>query len=464
MSLYVPTTLLCVSRFGRRFGVPLGLGALLFFVPLVPFNFIYIEGLPFVLTSSIRFFPFLLALVASVWGLIIILNDPKVGYEVVSTPLFLIILCIGVIFLGVFSSVEFIQSSIRAIYFVFTGEVLCLLAALTLRNRKTILWLLGIHMLSAVLVSIYGLSEKVFWHFWLTEVVFSADNHLLTRFGGGRPFEQTEKAIATVGNPNILGAYLSFCSPFFLCFFLNFKRKSIKIGTGFCYILLVVLLFFTFSRGAWIGFGFCMVIFLWRNYRVLTYIFVVSMFLIFGWATANLKVNNTYEELIVHFEHKHRPQSYAIATQIWINQPFWGTGSGAYRFFSKPLGSQNDTPDNMYLLMLAENGILGLGLRLSIFAYIICLYVQSNIHLKSQLHRSNMTSDLNKTADINIIRAFMASMIGFLVNILSFDGLQFPVNRISFWIIIGLGLAFVRVSCAGIWVQSLHLNGEKRAD
>jgi hypothetical protein len=454
MSLQMPGVLRCVSLVGERLGVPLGLGALLLLVPLIPFNFIYIQETPFLFAACIRFFPFLLAFVVSVLGLIIVLNNQDILYEGISLPLFLIVLCIGAIFLSVFSSAEFIQSSMRAIYFVFSGEVLCVLAALTLRNRQTILWLLGVHILSTVIVSIYGLLEVGFGPFTLTESVFSADNYLLTRFGGGRAFEQIGRATSTIGNPNLLGAYLSFGSPFFLCFFLNWKTKLGKLGMGFCYILVTCLLYFTFSRGAWISFGVCNALFLWRHYRAFASVLVLLMIVMLGWATASHKIKNTYEELVVDFEHRHRPRSYAIATQIWVNQPLLGTGSGAYRFFCKPLGSQNDTPDNMYLLMLAENGVLGLSLRLSLFVSIISLLVRSNSYIKKQLKRSSTICGLDLAAHSNMIRAFIASQVGFLVNILSFDGLQFPVNRISFWLVTGLSLAYVRINCPEIWLQS----------
>ena len=112
-----------------------------------------------------------------------------------------------VILLSVLSSINVSFSGARAIYFIFTGELLCLFAALTIKSRKAVLILLLMHIVAALMVSIYAITTFYWSGIEVVEQIFSAQNPLLNKFSGST-FEYTGRAISTVGNPNILGAYL----------------------------------------------------------------------------------------------------------------------------------------------------------------------------------------------------------------------------------------------------------------
>ena len=100
----------------------------------------------------------------------------------------------------------------------------------------------------------------------------------------------------------------------------------------------------------------------------------------------------------------------------------------------------------MYLLLLAENGIMGLGMRLGFFVILASLYMRFSTNFMSLREGSVVSGDgATHVLDVYVLRSCFASVIGFLVNIISFDGLQFPLNRIHFWIMIGLSLAHLKV-------------------
>jgi O-antigen ligase len=129
-----------------------------------------------------------------------------------------------------------------------------------------------------------------------------------------------------------------------------------------------------------------------------------------------------------------------IATQIWSDHPWWGVGPGGYRYFSKPLGSQTQTPDNMYALTLAENGTIGFAMRVGFLLSFAILLAHQAFD-----PRTPQRQDRQDTEDRDLLRAFFASSIGFSLNMLTFDALQFPSTRMIFWMVAGLGLSVLRL-------------------
>jgi len=111
--------------------------------------------------------------------------------------------------------------------------------------------------------------------------------------------------------------------------------------------------------------------------------------------------------------------------------PLLGVGTGMYRFKAYVLGRTVvwpptlDTPDNMYLLWLAEHGALGL------FAGVLLL-----VRLFSLLRNPALT-----TEDRDLAVAFAAGFAGFCVDMLTCSALYFPVTRMMFWMAAGLSVA-----------------------
>jgi hypothetical protein len=134
---------------------------------------------------------------------------------------------------------------------------------------------------------------------------------------------------------------------------------------------------------------------------------------------------------IQRFATDQRGIAYRQATAILVAQPLLGVGTGLYRFAGGRVGDWNDTPDNMYLRLLAEHGIAGLAAAIVLFAAIINV-----IHVA---RRSLYARGCVLEADLCL--AVMAGMAGFLVDMITCDALYFPLTRVSFWIVSGLGLA-----------------------
>jgi O-antigen ligase len=133
-------------------------------------------------------------------------------------------------------------------------------------------------------------------------------------------------------------------------------------------------------------------------------------------------------------------RSFDFVSHIWTTQPLFGVGTGNYRYHARPLGLglRNDTPDNMYLLMLVESGIVSLCLRLSMLALVFAT-------IRRGIGRARSEGDERK---VDLLFAFSAYLGGMLVNMATWDLLYFPVTRSIFWLLAGLAMAFARMSAA----------------
>ena len=130
------------------------------------------------------------------------------------------------------------------------------------------------------------------------------------------------------------------------------------------------------------------------------------------------------------FKTDQRGIAYRQATAILVAQPLLGVGTGLYRFAGGRVRDWNDTPDNMYLRLLAEHGVAGFAAAVVLFAAII--------NVIRDARQSLSTRGCWKEADLCL--AVLAGIAGFLVDIVTCDALYFPLTRISFWIVVGLGL------------------------
>ena len=390
----------------------------------------------------VRFFPFLISVFI---GCSIIIHFLfKDGNRLCSFFILLLGISSIVVFLSSFSSVYFSYSVTRSIYFIFTGEFLCIACLVILNKREGIWKLLKVHCLASTMVAGYGIGENLSQFYFLSSYVFSGNSSRLLNFGGG-DFEITHRAIGSIGNPNLLGFYLNLSIPFFFPFFLSCKNRYSKIFWRSGLFLSIILLVLTFSRGSWIAFFVSCVVLFWRNFRKLIFISFISFISLFLLTSVSGQIKNTYEEYFTNYQYNHRINSISIVAQVWATHPFFGTGVGEYRFFSKPLGSYNDNPDNMYLLMLSEIGSLGIIARFGFFAVLMNVLLKAVKFLGTKYGENGCDSAFFQTTlqrDYWFLRAFIACFAASFLNLVTTDGLQFPVTRMIFWIVAGLGITY----------------------
>ena len=190
-----------------------------------------------------------------------------------------------------------------------------------IHDRKNLNYILSAWLLGSIFVSLNGISSfwavknpanvltSLFSH--LAGIFSSIDKwlHLPVReFFGIAHYGPNERPFATFGNPNFFAGYIIVCLPIFFSMFL-IERKRWKLLFGFSVLLLLLNLYFTATRGAWIGFIFSFMIFVmlysrqvgqerWQNFWKQKLKFLIPLFLIFLLHFGLMSTSQKYKKTI----------------------------------------------------------------------------------------------------------------------------------------------------------------------
>ena len=129
----------------------------------------------------------------------------------------------------------------------------------------------------------------------------------------------------------------------------------------------------------------------------------------------------------------YRISQYGTVYNTLSVSPLLGIGFGnfhlifeKYKHISTPADSQLTTTDNMYLMVLAETGVIGL-----------CIFLILVVLLAQQLRSAHNNMKSQKERDF--VWMVMSALCGFFVNMATWDALNHPAIRMTFWIIAGIG-------------------------
>ena len=269
----------------------------------------------------------------------------------------------------------------------------------------------------------------------------------------------TERIGSFVGNPVVLGAYLTLGIPLCLHHMYSEERGNGRLlKAGMCLIVLLCAVM-TFSRGAWlsISIGACIYMIpkvgamsLRRAFEHAIVATVVALLMIpvFSTATEAAGIRHAQERAELRFAARARSlfqvygtESFRIAqyrTTLGIikNEPLLGIGFGnfttmfeRYKDETTPSKRVSDatTTENMFLMVLCELGLVGFGATAMMFGWLLYSIWVNYRHCVNFLDR-----------DLSL--AFLASFSGFFINMISWDGLNHPGIRILFWLLAGLAM------------------------
>ena len=350
---------------------------------------------------------------------------------------------------GLLSSVgarEPVLSVVKTLYYFVTGGFLFIVLVDMVRQRNhggTLLYcLLG----SGYMVALYGIVEFATEGDMLYSGFFNMDNAEYRRLVPDPWFER--RIMSTVGHPVVLGAYLALLLPISVAAATAFSKRRMQVVLSLGTASLAAALLMTFSRGAWIaaavGVG---VLLLLRGSRRLLMqaaaVTAISAILLTATSVSKVaeeRVKDAYQSYVLNFGSTTRGAAYGYAAVIANREPMMGLGTGMYRFAAydlrreldipTPLGVL-DTPDNMYLMWLAENG--GIGIVAAVYVFVVLL--QALLRWAKE-----ETSDARQLLSFGFIAAF----VGFMVNLLTVDALYFPMIRTVFWIVAGVAVVIAR--------------------
>ena len=268
-----------------------------------------------------------------------------------------------------------------------------LLAPISLSS--IISWFIGGALIQALLGSWQFLAQSTFSSVYLgipSHPVSEAGTSILESEAIGRWL----RAYGGFAHPNILGGYLSFA----LFFLLGFENKfnSSKLLFSGSLVVLISGLFFSFSRSAWVVALFILLswlvyIFVKKHKQKLLYPIISAVFIIAGLVATfyplvelRLGGGSVAESRSV----EKRLSGYSAATNIIAENTWFGTGAGNY---TAALINQNpghpgwfyQPVHNIFVLALAEFGVVGFLLLLAMIVSLIYLWFSSTVFTKDKL-------------------------------------------------------------------------------
>ncbi len=258
------------------------------------------------------------------------------------------------------------------------------------------------------------------------------------------------RIFSTFGNPNFMGDFLVVMSPIVLALF--FKKR--KIHLLFLWILICFSTVFSYSKGAWLGFG----------VGVITFAFLFAWFILNVEKKKKIILISTMSLVTVLivvggilFQLRSRPDSSSFRLFTWLScwemintHPVKGTGIGtfyltypAYRrpqiFFIEGLhNTESDHPENEYLEVFYDEGLIGLGIFLLLLITILTVGFKNLSYFKNKNSQENTLSYLQ----LGFITALISQIFHNCVCV----SLRFVSSGVMLWMLIGC-IGAVAVGC-----------------
>ncbi|MBI4092055.1 MAG: O-antigen ligase family protein [Candidatus Levybacteria bacterium] len=240
--------------------------------------------------------------------------------------------------------------------------------------------------------------------------------------------EHLYRLFSTFLDPNFAGAFLVLIILLLSDNIIrNYKHKNRVISYAVLWVAVLIAIFLTYSRSAFIMLTISIVVLLsiHKMYRVLLLLVVLFLSLFFIFSNRNIEGLNPLRITSVEA----RIDSANEAFTIFAKNPLIGVGLNAYRYAQVRYGFRTDSgtlvsnadagTDNSYLFVLATTGVIGLLIFLDLWVNVFRLIIRS---LHSNIHG----------------RLAFASIAGLLVNAIFINSLFY--TPIIAWIFLLIGL------------------------
>ncbi|MDR2192318.1 MAG: O-antigen ligase family protein [Endomicrobium sp.] len=296
-------------------------------------------------------------------------------------------------------------------------------------------WLIA----ASYIVCVYGIIQLIDYHFFPPPPDAGLDP-----FAWRQAF--SNKIFSTFGNPNFYGDFLIVMGPVTLAMFLY--RRAFYLA--FLWVLISACTFFTYSKGAWLAYAagnFTFIVFyvtvFFReklNTKVLIYTSVIALLVlaVVGGGIAHLS-KKRIDSL------SFRICTWASAWEMINTNPVFGTGIGSFYvtypawrrpqifFIEGKHNTESDHPENEYLEVWFDEGIIGFSIFLTMIVFIFTLGYK-NI---SYLHFSKGTRDGPMAyLQLGVLSAFAAKLSHDAVCV----SLRFVSSGVMLWLLIAVTL------------------------
>ena len=343
-----------------------------------------------------------------------------------------------------------------------------LVVANNIGNRRNLNYIVSAWLLGSIFVCLNGISS-----FWATKNpgniltslfsslagIFSAVDrslHLPVReFFGIAYYGPNQRPFATFGNPNFFASYIVISLPIFFSMFLT-ERRGWRLLFGLGTLLLLLNLYFTATRAAWVGFIISLLIFVllykriggqwWQKFQKQKLRFLVPLLLILLLHFGLMSTSERYRKTIASSADKVH-EILARRTErllIWrdtlvmgLNNPL-GVGIGAFHIYFPRYASRDllailpqdrfivNYAHNEFLEIWSETGFIGISIFLwTIFAF----FAQGRLLFKA---------DWGGESEKILTLGLLASGVGVLADSFFSVNMRFIVTAVYFYFLLGL--------------------------
>jgi len=287
------------------------------------------------------------------------------------------------------------------LYFVFKEEL----------NPAKARFILFALFFSAIAVSAIGILEFVF----NKSIIYE---HFIKNAFYARYIRES-RIMSTMMSPVISGTYLMSCLPasYYVIGALNGKIKRLFAVSGM--VIIITGLILTFTRTSWLAALIITILYVLRKNIKLLLILIFSCFLIYSSLAVAVKIRPVladrvnYKHFINYLLEGHRLKRYPVTFKMAKDHPISGVGLNNYRIvFDGYYGRKDEPfefkiPDNMYLMIIGESGVVGFGLFVTLIFFILKKAIRD-------LRR-------NKDQHEQLRLAFFLMLIGLLIHMVSYE-------------------------------------------
>ena len=447
------------------------LGFVFAYITLVPFYYFQpqsLEGTPSF--SLIKYLPFvLIGSACCLWGLSAVSQVKSIARTPIDYYLGLYLI---VSIASLYGAEHALTGMGKWIYYNITGGVMCLLVVQSCASwqviRRAALFIASIAGIVVVYTFYFAVSGKE----PLWDAVQRMYSHYHTRHRAMGPFGHT---VATA-------TFVMLLLPLALWSLSLLQRAWLKVGWGIICALFVPVVILTQTRATQLVTLMCCVLMMpWlkklspvlqRSSRGKLYCGLAVVALLGGGMMTSIspngKVGTVFAELherwrqilqtnsvtirgdtkvyeydsLLEYTERFRIAQYYTVGNILAEHPLLGVGFGTFtREFERYRYDENymvrefpeHTTENMYLMFLAETGVLGLLSRLLLMAAVFIVILRAWLRMVDGVRR-------------DLLWAYLVGHVCIVIHMLTWDIMNEPTMRMTYWLWTGLALGTVRSS------------------
>jgi O-antigen ligase len=301
------------------------------------------------------------------------------------------------------------------------------------RNRRNIDIILKVWILTGIIWSIAAIIE-------LVDIGLAKSAILIEKYGVISHWGAGVRSAALAENPNKLGTILSFSLLIAFAQYAISQKRWSKIILFVAILMMLLALISTLSRTTWAAvFLASILLVIWvKNIRkLITALGITAILLLFAVLTSS------YRDVLLQRltgiispvqtpDYIPRLNIYAVGLKMFADYPLNGVGVGSFHLLARSYGSiELDAPHNIFIYMLSEFGLIGLGL----FFFLIIRFMTLMTHALSKVSGNGKI----------VLYSLSATMAFYL---LQGQIISSRLGETSMWALLGLAMAAIRIFCS----------------